>query len=491
MKRFENFKLDSILRVLICFVAFVFICALLYCACFVFPSGDDYGYAYRVRRDGYLESYIDTYLSWSGRYMASLFSFLNPLLLDIPNFFPIYSVLLIIVFIASIYFFLHKLLYSSTQKAKLLATVLLICTLMAGMPSFFEYFFWFSAYISYTISCIAILLFVGLKIGYERNCATMTIVGKCSFLLFSSLLIIVIVGCNELTMIVIDCILIGDVVVKWKNKSSVGYVWGLLFVACLSSIVMIAAPGNYARLDISQAQIDCLHIILLSTLYTIQVFFKNLPLLAVMALVYIFFVVPLVGVRKHQYQISPLALSIFVIVVVWLMHVFLFLSVATCPLERTENVVFVFLVFSWSIILYLVVPNSMVSYMRTRQSPLASFFVIILFLFFMFRYDSAINATFADILSGNVTQFAKERQNQIEMLKKSQSPQTVLPSLTVAPKTLTYTLYDEKLGLNVVILPGDEYYGSEAVFLVDTIRVQDSRVIWSKIKTDWKKRINR
>ena len=173
------------------------------------------------------------------------------------------------------------------------------------------------------------------------------------------------------------------------------------------------------------------------------------------------------------------------------MHVFLFLSVATCPLERTENVVFVFFVFSWSIILYLVVPNSMVSYMRTRQSPLASFFVIILFLFFMFRYDSAINATFADILSGNVTQFAKERQNQIEMLKKSQSPQTVLPSLTVAPKTLTYTLYDEKLGLNVVVLPGDEYYGSEAVFLVDTIRVQDSRVIWSKIKTDWKKRINR
>ncbi len=104
----------------------------------------------------------------------------------------------------------------------------------------------------------------------------------------------------------------------------------------------------------------------------------------------------------------------------------------------------------------------------------------------MLRFESGINATYADILSGNITQFAKDRQLQIDVLKASKQPQTNVPSLTVAPKTLTYTLYDEALGLNAVMLPGEPFYGSKPVFPVDTIRVQDSRVVWDKIKTKGK-----
>ena len=482
----EHTKLNSVFEVFIFLITFVCIAALLYCALYAYPSGDDYGYAHRIHRDGFLDSYINTYFSWSGRYMASLLSFFNPLLLELPKLYPVYSLLLIVVFVFSIFFFVHQALYNSTKRGKLLVTSLLICTIMAGMPSFFEFFYWFSAYISYTIPCILIVILLGMLCMYDRKSTTMATSLKIILLIVAIVLVIGIIGGNELTLITIDCIIAFLIISKWRSHVTLGYWRVLSIIAILCSVLMLAAPGNFARLDLCQTQIDYFHVLFFGTIYTLLFLLKNIPLLAIMSLVYIFIVSPLIGEKKEKSKLSLVSMSLLALIGVWLMHIFTFLSTDTCPLERTENVVFVFLVFSWAIILYIIIPNNLITFVRTRQNKILSMIVMILFFFSIFRMESTINATFADILSGNIVQFANERQVQIDLLKKSNSEKTILPSLTVAPKTLTYTLYDDSLGLNAVIMPGDPFYETQAVFPIDTIRVQNNRKIWGQVKRNGK-----
>ena len=459
--------------------------ALLFCAFFVYPSGDDYGYAFRIGREDFFASWINTYLTWSGRYIASLFSIANPLLYDNIGLLTIYSIAMIIGIVGCAYFFVHQAIIGTTPRNKILATSLISCVLLAGMPSYFEFFYWFSAYICYTIPCLAILLLLGLFFKLEREQNSLSSLKKRWYFFIASVLIIIAVGCNELTLIALDCIFAFLVFAKWRKNSSIGYLWGWLAIAGIFSGAMLFAPGNFARLELCQEISDYSHVFSFSILFTIQFLLKNLPLLASTALIYFFVLAPRLGEKKVQTHVSPYIFLLVSVVTIWLMHLFMFISTDTRPLERTENVVFVFLLFAWAAFLYIVTPNQ-VTTMAGKQPKAISIFVTILFLFFMLRFESSINATYADILSGNITQFAKDRQHQIDVLKASKLPQTNVPSLTVAPKTLTYTLYDETLGLNAVMLPGEPFYGSKPVFPIDTIGVQDSRIVWGKIKAKGK-----
>ncbi len=455
--------------------------ALLFCAFFVYPSGDDYGYAFRIGKEDFFASWLNTYLTWSGRYIASLFSIANPLLYDNIALLTVYSIAMIIGIVGCTYFFVHQAIVGTTLRNKILATSLISCVLLAGMPSYFEFFYWFSAYISYSIPCMAILLLLGLFFKLDREKESLSSLTKVWCFFLASVLIIIAVGCNELTLIALDCIIAFLVFTKWQKKSSIGYLCGWLAITGIFSTAMLFAPGNFARLELCQETSDFSHVFLFSVLFTIQFLLKNLPLLASTALIYFFVLAPRLEEKKVQTHVSSYLFLLVSIVCVWLMHLFMFTSTNTRPLERTENVVFVFLLFTWAVFLYIATPN-LATTMAGKQSKAISVFVTILFLFFMLRFESSINATYADILSGNITQFAKDRQQQIDVLKASKLPKTNVPSLTVAPKTLTYTLYDEALGLNAVMLPGEPFYGSQPVFHVDTIRVQNSRIVWEKIK---------
>ena len=466
-------------------VASLGIVALLFCAFFVFPSGDDYGYAFRISKEHFFSSWLNTYLTWSGRYMATLFSIANPLLLNNTALFSVYSIAMIIGMVGCTYFFVKQAITTTKTQNKRLATSLIVFILPAGMPSYFEFFYWFSAYICYTIPCMAILLLLGLFFTIERSEKNLSPFAKGCYFLLASLLIIIAVGCNELTLIVLDCIIPFLLYTKWKQKASNGYLWGWLAIAGFFSVAMVFAPGNFARLELCQKFSDFSHVPFFSVIFTFEFLIKNIPLLASTALVYFFVIAPrLDGEKKHSH-VSPYIFLAVSIITIWLMHLFMFISTDTKPLERTENVVFVFLLFAWATFLYIATPNQ-ATQMVGKQTKVMTGFVTLLFLFFMFRFESSINATYADILSGNITQFAKDRQRQIDILKASPLSETDVPSLSVAPKTLTYTLYDEALGLNAVMVPGEPFYGSQPVFPIDTIRVQDSRTIWESIKTKGK-----
>lgn len=479
-------KNTNIAEILLCVVSVFSLSILLYSSFFVYPSGDDYGYAFRIQRDGFIYSFIDTYMNWSGRYMATLLSFFNPLFFSFSNLYSLYSLILIILFVASTYFFIHHSIYTASLSSKVLAMALLLCTIWAGMPTFFESYFWFSSYISYTIPCIFTLAFLGTLFYYERNELKLSLGRSVLLTIFLSFCLVVIIGCNELALIMIDCALFLMLYSRWKNRSMRFLLLVLCFVALISSIVVFVAPGNYARMEISQARVDIFQILSYATIFTCSFLLKNIPLLSAMSLVYLLVVAPHIGEKKSIPMITPLNLSVFAGIVIWFIHIFTFLTTDTCPLARTENIVFIFLVFSWTLVLYTLVPNSIITIVRTRRSTISIALVMILFLFFMFRYESSVNTVVADIVSGSMSQFAKDRQMQIDMQKSSEAPFTEIPSITVAPKTVTYVLYDDRMHLNSVISPGEPIYGTVPVFPNDTIKVRETRDIWNQIKTDIK-----
>lgn len=470
------------------FVACISVITLCYCALFNYPSGDDYGYAYRIARDGFWNSFVDTYLSWSGRYVATILSFINPLLIGGEDWlFSAYSIFMILAFVVSTFFFMYQLLYGINKCGFFLATSLIICVLFAGMPSFFECFYWFSAYISYVVPLILILMFLGLYLFCERNISQLSIFSRSSIYVILLGIVVFVNGCNELVLIAMNCIIVLLIILNKKEK----LLWILLMASVVSSIAMVGAPGNFARLTECNSYINIGHVLLYGTIFTGFFIVKKLTLVVGMSIVYIVLVAPIMGEKKTQMKISPYLLIIFALFVVWLMNVFMFLSTDTKPLERTENVVFIFWVFAWAVILHRLIPNSLIKHFYTHKSRLLSSLGLVLFLCLMFNYESSMNATFADLFSGNIHQFAKERQEQIDVQKNSKSPKTIIPSLTVAPKTLTYTLYDDKLHITSVISLGEPFYGTQPIFENDTVRVQDSRVVWRQIKSNFKSKLGK
>ena len=114
------------------------------------------------------------------------------------------------------------------------------------------------------------LLLLGLFFTIERSEKNLSPFAKGCYFLLASLLIIIAVGCNELTLIVLDCIIPFLLYTKWKQKASIGYLWGWLAIAGFFSAAMFFAPGNFARLELCQKFSDFSHVPFFSVIFTFE-----------------------------------------------------------------------------------------------------------------------------------------------------------------------------------------------------------------------------
>jgi hypothetical protein len=123
-----------------------------------------------------------------------------------------------------------------------IGTVLFI----AGVPDPAQTFYWIGGSFTYQLPNILLVVLLGLLLRRETNAET----PRSRRLLFAlaGLLVVVIVGANEISLLLTGLMLGGGAVYAlWTRRDSRAFWVGLFMIAVGAALVSVLAPGNYQR----------------------------------------------------------------------------------------------------------------------------------------------------------------------------------------------------------------------------------------------------
>lgn len=310
------------------------ICALplIYISKYVHPINDDFSFALQHVTNGWFQSVVDSYCSWSGRYLATAISSANPYAISsspLPML-RIYSLVLVILIYltpvtASIILLKKKL---GVTGAFSFGTLIFLIY-MSLCPSVSELAYWFSSYTAFTIPNLLALLFFSI-LPKRRPI----------FIAIQALLALLIPGGNEVTA-VLFVMTLAYLYYTYRCRR-------LLYLLTLSVIaitLVILSPGNGIRMTHQLSAHPYLWTICISIAQTISWMFIWLPALMISSLVYI----PLFGLRISKSDIFSIKFRtflIFSISAIFLAHVPPTYGLSSVVIGRTANsLLFFFIIF--------------------------------------------------------------------------------------------------------------------------------------------------
>ena len=226
MKILQNFVVILAIAVIIC---------LCYFSMFNTFQTDDYGFSASTNNKGYATFIVDIYNNWGGRYFSFSLNALNPagnLSWNwLPKIFPIFlwSNLIFAFFLNfKLYFGLNN---GDAIKKSLIAFLFYT----VALASLSEHYFWITGSIIYFLPHIFALYFIYI-IGIEKP--------KIHHLLLKFLLIIVIMGSNEIIALFLLLFLAFHLYKNFNKTAVFQFLFGLVFF-CFAFF----APGNFVRLN--------------------------------------------------------------------------------------------------------------------------------------------------------------------------------------------------------------------------------------------------
>ncbi len=214
---------------------------LLTLCCYNHPTADDFVYAVNVQQYGFVGAQIYWYVHWCGRYFSTLLLSMSPLVIGSFAGYKLMSALLIMLSLASFYFFIKMIFHLSSWLEKLYFVFLTFISFILLMPSVAEAYYWMAGAYSYQMGNILTLVLVMLMLHYTEKPSKRK-------LLLSIIVAIVLVGTNEFSMFVLVLMLLFINLLMWiRTKKFHTYYIVLAIVAIGFSLVVYLAPGNTYR----------------------------------------------------------------------------------------------------------------------------------------------------------------------------------------------------------------------------------------------------
>ncbi|RKS96567.1 DUF6056 family protein [Chryseobacterium defluvii] len=221
---------------IVVFLSVTLFIGLMYISFFNVYQTDDYIYAYSSREHGIFGNMVNFYLKWGGRYFGYSINTLIPVSYDKKEILPkVYPIFLFFAFLGVLVLnFRHYFNYSI--KESLTKSFLLFFFYTALLVSIPEHYFWISGSNIYFLPVILsglLLYFLG---KYQESKVKI-------WYWLSTLLIVVLMGSNEITALIITGLLLVFYFHKRSKETTV-----LLITASMFLFISFLAPGNFNRL---------------------------------------------------------------------------------------------------------------------------------------------------------------------------------------------------------------------------------------------------
>jgi hypothetical protein len=451
------------------------------------PSADDYIYAAMIRGNGIIGHLKQIYIEWSGRYFSTFIECFNPLVYGWFTGYKLIPILLIFLFYVGIFRFLNIILGERLSSLKIhLFSLILFLLFFNNIPSTTECIYWMDGSLKYFSGSILSLFFFALliKLWYSDNIKT-------SSYFYLIILIIMIVGTNEINMILLDEILfiivIKEILLKRKLRK---FLLVSAITAIIATIVEITAPGNYSRMGAFQGNLDIIFSIQQSIVSFIKIaglFIKD-PGFLITSMIFVAFL-PLLNKNKifqELTKVNPfITLSLCILILISL-YIPVIYTTGMNPALRVHNTTafaFIFFFFFNIAVIhrYLITKNKItqihVPFYLIKLLAMAAFFLTITEFskepgpgkeiiaegnIFHAYYDLFVNAL----------EYNKElnnRENIIEQAAEKHIRMLEVPALSAIPKTIYF----------IEIKKNASYWVNQGVakyFGIDSIRIAKTDV---------------
>lgn len=238
---------DKILMGLLAVVVTAVLSLFIALSFFDYPSADDFCYAAKARQLGFIGAQAFWYEHWSGRYTLNLVYTAFSLSGDLFKIYRFPPIMLLISTWLGFCFLIARITQKQVSTPRIfllggIGTVLFI----AGAPDIAQTFYWPGGSFTYQIPNILLIFLLGLLIWRETTAKNNRL--RILIFLLSSLLVIAIIGANEVSLVLTVAILGGGVIYALRIRRDSGVFWtGLLMIAIGAVFVSVLAPGNYQR----------------------------------------------------------------------------------------------------------------------------------------------------------------------------------------------------------------------------------------------------
>jgi hypothetical protein len=409
------------------------------------PSADDFYFAVSNSGNDLWDIQKNIYASWSGRFFSTIISGINPMFYHSFILYKIYSVILIILFTVTLTLLIREYLKNAASTKQITAiSSVIIFLYFAQMPSTAEGFYWFSGYCAYQAANIhtMILLILVQKISpYSFSFKNI------AWVLFSSVLCVAIIGSNEVSLIIVSCLIFFICLYHTFKIKKSSFIFLFLMIVCLvAGAVAILAPGNFERMkNVQEFSGSPLWTITGAISLSAGYFIKWALPLVIASLVYI----PLFGIPLAK-KINPggnfflvnLKLSIILYFLLFLLLELFFVWVAGgSNLGRVENVIYLYFLLGWFFNLNVII----VKYWKKDDilsTPLRNIiygFICLLFFLNIFDINNNISTAYIDLISGKAKKYENELIDRQKLIKLSTSDTCIVKPLTEIPKTIFFT----------------------------------------------------
>jgi len=409
---------------------------------FVQPSFvDDYCFIIKTKELGLTSAFLDWYTHWTGRYSLCFLMSFNPLLIG--SFF-LYKLLIgfMIALLPLLVFFCFKRIFKNQERSFYISfTALFSLFYFYQLPSVNEGLFWMTGAVAYQLPTLCLLgLFILLHdLCTDRSNPWMTC-------LLSIILAVVLIGTNEISMVVYMTFLcLFTAFSFFKKTSHKKLLLILLFVSLVASLFVVCAPGNQTRATLFPMANDlpqALYMTLLGCLYYVGQWLAMSFVMMILA----FYVLSKTKLELSKHALNlPVWMSAGSFVVILLAGFFVpAWATGQMPNPRAINVIFfVFLIGLFYHILF------MYAFFITHQISIGTGKIgatlVIFFLFFLIfspgkQSSNNIRTAYVDIVSGKAYDF------HVSMIKSYQTGEIEDLPQEMVPVSLRWETSDKPYG---------------------------------------------
>ncbi len=389
---------------------------------YVHPSTDDFGPMNHMNELGYFGTVWYYYTHWLGRYTAFATISAYPLIFKSFIGYKILPGLMLTTVIFS-FWKLGRSLFEERQHALIFA-ISLLGIYFYKMPNLAECIYWWNGSIPYQLSNV---LMIFLLMRLIRNFQT--------GLALNSLLVVLIIGCNETSMAVLVLLLGFLNLVNWLPERKIHrQLIVLSLVSLLAAAVVILAPGNAVR----GSHFANAHQLMPSVKNSLGEFLRYLnqwllftPLIPLSILC--LGLLPGLNQLPDRIFRAPLWMTLgFWIFLLMFTYFPAYYSMGNRPPARTVNITWFIFLAGWFYHLFRLHREHGLSF---RLHPVIRICMVLMCVF-MVRLPNNVLTAWNDLRSGEAAQYSRELENRYRLVKNATGDTCVIPALKAQPESI-------------------------------------------------------
>ncbi len=412
---------------------------------YVHPCWDDFEYSEIAYKNGFLQSQYIWYVTWSGRFFSTaVLSSLNPLIYRSILGYKIITLILILLFIVSVFYLVNEIFKDNiSARQKLICTFSFCYLFILGLPASELALFWLASSVIYQLANIMMIFLTALFIrAIQTNKQELSR----GLIIMICLLIFAVEGSNEVSMLIttifFTAVFAGNIIVNRKFEK---YLFIFAAAAVVSFLIVYLAPGNDFRLSTNPNS----HNLLFSLKNSFTDLFKfilyriyNLPLL-IFTILFISFYIAFLSIKKPGHikiKISPIYSTGLFLLLLFSGIFVSYWSLGTATPYRTLNVIYFLFLLGWFINIIIILKYL---YAKEKLSlktiPEYAFILLCLAVMFSFMKETgSIKEAYKDLFSGKASKFNSELNDRYKNIYSGTSDTVKIDSLSSVPKSFFY-----------------------------------------------------